>query len=118
MRMLGSAALRAVVARDPVRRLRHPSASPDRRLVVATAYAPPAGSDLAIDHPGAIVLFDAATGAVVRELTAGPGDRAPVFSPGGRSVAFERRGGLWRVPVAGGRPARIVRHGRQPAWGR
>jgi dipeptidyl aminopeptidase/acylaminoacyl peptidase len=70
------------------------------------------------DHPGAIVLFNAATGAVVRELTRGPRDSGPVFSPDGRSVASERSGGIWRVPVAGGRARRVVRSGRQPAWGR
>jgi len=107
-----------LLARDPARHLRHPSVSPDRRFVVAAAYAPPAGNDLAIDHAGAIVLFDAATGAVVRELTRGPGDGGPVFSPDGRSVAFERSGSIWRVPVAGGRATRIVRGARQPAWGR
>jgi hypothetical protein len=64
--------------------------SPSRRLVVATAYAPPGGDDLAIDHAGAIVVFDAASGAIVRQLTAGP---------------------------AGGRATRIVRGGRQPGLG-
>jgi hypothetical protein len=102
--------LGTLIARDPARHLRHPSVSPDRRFVVAAAYAPPAGTDLAIDHPGAIALFDARTGAVVREL--------PVFSPDGRFVAFERSGSIWRVPVAGGRATRIVRGARQPARGR
>jgi hypothetical protein len=107
-----------VIARDPARHLRHPSVSPDRRFVVATAYAPPGDDDLSIDHAGAIVLFNAATGAIVRELTRGPGDSGPAFSPDGRFVAFERSGGIWCVPVAGGRATRIVRRGRQPAWGR
>ena len=107
-----------VIARDPARHLRHPSVSPDGRFVVATAYAPPAGNDLAVDHPGAIVLFDARTGAVVRELTAGPGDSGPVFAPDGRFVAFERSGSIRRVAVGGGRATRIVPGARQPAWGR
>jgi dipeptidyl aminopeptidase/acylaminoacyl peptidase len=107
-----------VIARDPARHLRHPSVSANGRLVVATAYAPPGGDDLSIDHAGAIVVFDAATGAIRRQLTAGPNDRGPVFSPDGRSVAFERRGGIWRVAVAGGRATRVIRSGRQPAWGR
>jgi dipeptidyl aminopeptidase/acylaminoacyl peptidase len=63
-------------------------------------------------------VYDAATGAVVRELTRGPRDSGPAFSPDGRSVAFERSGGIWRVPVAGGRATRIVPRSRQPAWGR
>ena len=107
-----------LIARDPARHLRHPSVSPDRRFVVAAAYAPPPGDDLAIDHAGAIVVFDARTGALVRELTAGTGDSGPVFSPDGRFVAFERSGSIWRVPVAGGRATRIVRGARQPARGR
>jgi dipeptidyl aminopeptidase/acylaminoacyl peptidase len=110
--------LGTLIARDPARHLRHPSVSPDRRFVVAAAYAPPAGTDLAIDHPGAIALFDARTGAVVRELTAGRIDSGPVFSPDGRFVAFERSGSIWRVPVAGGRATRLVRGARQPARGR
>jgi Tol biopolymer transport system component len=107
-----------LIARDPAHDLRHPSASPDGRFVVATAYDPPADDDLAIDHPGAIVLFDTATGEPLRCLTPGPNDGGPTVSPDGRSVAFERRGGIWRVPVRGGRAVRVVRTGRQPAWGR
>jgi len=107
-----------VIARDPARNLRHPSVSANRRFVVATAYAPPGDDDLSIDHTGATVLFNAVTGAVVRELTRRPRDSGPVFSPDGRSVAFERNGGIWRVRVGGGGATRIVRSGRQPAWGR
>lgn len=107
-----------IIARDAERHLRHPSVSPNRRFVVAAAYAPPAGSDVSIDHAGAIVLFDTATAAAVRTLTAGPGDSGPTFSPDGRHVAFERGGAIWRVKVSGGRAVRVVRRGRQPAWGR
>jgi len=47
----------------------------------------------------------------------GPPAEVPPLRPD-QSVAFERRGGIWRVPVAGGRARRVVRSGRQPAWSR
>jgi hypothetical protein len=46
--------------------------------------------------------------------TLGPGS-APAFSPDAKRLAFVRRGWIWAVPVAGGRPARIAR-GSAPAY--
>ena len=107
------------VARDPrVRHLRHPSVSPQRDRVVATASVQPDEIDDAPDHPGAIVLFDARSGAWIRDLTKGPNDRDPEFSPDGSTVAFVRRGSLYTVPVSGGTARRVVARGVQPTWSR
>lgn len=106
------------VAFDPAgRHLRHPAASPDRRLVVASAYASDDDIDNAIDHPGSLVLFEVGTALPVRTLTPGPADGYASFSPDSRRVVFERGGAVYRIAVAGGRARRVVR-GRQPTWGR
>jgi Tol biopolymer transport system component len=108
-----------LVAFDERRHLRHPSISPNGRYLAATAYAPP-GEDMdnAIERPGAIALFDTRSGRLVRDLTTGPADSGPSFSPDGRFVAFERRGSIYAVPVTGGKPRLLIRRGSQPAWSR
>jgi hypothetical protein len=104
------------IAFDPAgRSLRKPAISPDRGLLVATAST--ADGSTAVDLAGALVLFDTATAAPVRELTTGPDDSYATFSPAGGIVAFTRGGAIWTVPVAGGRPKRLVASGVQPAWG-
>lgn len=106
------------LAFDPSgRHLRHPDVA--GRLLVATAYAFEEGTpDSAIQRPGAIALFDTATGAPIRDLTRGPADSSPVFAPDARRVAFERGGAVWTVPVAGGQARRVLRGAREPAWSR
>jgi dipeptidyl aminopeptidase/acylaminoacyl peptidase len=37
----------------------------------------------------------------IRQLTAGPGDSSPVFSPDGSYVAFSRKGQIYTVPTSG-----------------
>jgi len=69
-----------------------------------------------IERPGAIALYDVASAAPVRDLTAGPGDSYPSFAPNGKSVAFQRGGGVWTVRTSGGKPKRVLRGARQPAW--
>jgi WD40-like Beta Propeller Repeat len=106
------------LALDPAgRHLRHPSLAVGGRLLVATAYI--YGSpdiDDAIERPGAIALFDTASAAPVRDLTAGPGDLYPSFAPNGRTVAFERGGAVWTVRTSAGKPRRLLRRARQPTW--
>lgn len=105
------------VAFDPAgRHLRHPSVSPDRRLAVATAYETDDQIDNAVDGAGRIVLFGVGTALPIRELTAGPADRYPAFSPDGRSVIFERGGAVRVVRTRGGAARRLVR-GTEPTWG-
>lgn len=104
------------IAFDPAGRgLRKPAVSPDRRLVVATASRE--DTSTAVDVPGALVLFDAATASPIRELTPGPNDSYASFSPDGATVAFTRDGAVWTVPAAGGPATRLVADGAQPAWG-
>ncbi len=106
------------LALDPAgRHLRHPSLAPGGRLLVATAYTHGSpGIDDSIERPGAIALFDTATTAPVRDLTAGPGDLYASFAPNGKTVAFERGGAVWTVRTGGGKPERLVRGARQPTW--
>jgi hypothetical protein len=110
------------LAFDPAaRHLRHPSVSPNGRLLVATAYAhDPGDMDTAIERPGAIALFATATALPVRDLTAGAKDLYPSFAPTGGAVAFERAGSVWRVRAqgGGGNARRVLRKARQPTWSR
>ena len=106
------------LALDPAgRHLRHPSLARGGRLLVATAYT--YGSpdiDDSIERPGTIALFDTATAAPVRDLTAGPGDVYASFAPNGKTVVFERAGAVWTVRTGGGKPKRLLRGARQPTW--
>jgi WD40 repeat protein len=106
------------LALDPAgRHLRHPSPAPNGRLLVATAYTFASSEiDDSIERPGAIALYDATSAAPVRGLTAGPGDSYPSFAPDGRSVAFQRGGGVWTLHTSGGKPKRVLRGARQPTW--
>lgn len=91
--------------------------SPDGRLLAVVAGTLPEGQT-ARGPGGAIVLHDARTGRRVRQLTSGRSDSDPAFSPDGRSVAFDRDGGVWVVPISG-RGARLVARGVSltgPSW--
>jgi hypothetical protein len=78
-----------------------PAWSPDSRRIV---YA---------DETG-IHQLDVSTGS--RSLvTAEPGDADPVFSPNGRSVAFERAGSIWTI-AADGTGQRRLATGTAPSW--
>jgi hypothetical protein len=101
------------------RHLRHPSVSPNRRLVVATAYAHPDDEiDNAIERPGRIALFNALTARPVRDLTKDRRGLYPSFAPSGKRVAFERGGAVWTVATKGGTARRVLRKARQPTWSR
>lgn len=109
----------ANVADDPVRDLSDPAGSPDRRLVAATATAyPDDGSAHADRAAGAIAIYDAATGQLVRNLTRGGSDSHPAFSPDGRQLAFDRGNGIYVIGIDGppARPHRIAT-GTTPTWG-
>jgi hypothetical protein len=101
------------------RHLRHPSVSPNRRLVVATAYSHADDDiDSAIERPGRVALFNARTAEPVRDLTRSRRCRYPSFAPSGRRVAFERSGSVWTVSTRGGKARRALRRARQPTWSR
>ena len=76
---------------DPqARHLRHPHVSADGRRLVATAYRSDEQIDSTVEKPGQLLLFDVASALPVRELTPGPRDLYPSFSPDGKRVIFER----------------------------
>ena len=103
---------------DPqARHLRHPHVSPDGRRLVATAYRSDDQVDNTVETPGQLLLFDVASALPIRELTPGPSDLYPSFSPNGRSVIFERSGSVRTIGASGGRVKRVVK-GTQPTWGR
>ena len=103
---------------DPqARHLRHPHVSPDGRRLVATAYRSDDQVDNTVETPGQLLLFDVASALPIRELTPGPSDLYPSFSPNGRSVIFERSGSVRTIGASGGRAKRVVK-GTQPTWGR
>jgi WD40 repeat protein len=98
---------------DPAFDLHSPSVSPDGSLV-AVVQAPVGGGT-----EGDIALYDLATGALVRVLTTGGGAAAPVFSPDGRRIAFDRGEAIWVTSATGapGSERRIVARGRSVSWG-
>ena len=99
------------------RHLRHPHVSADGKRLVATAYRTDAQVDDSVEQAGQILLFDTAGALPVRELTGGPSDRYPSFSPSGGKVIYERTGSVRVIAAAGGSAKRLVK-GVQPTWGR
>ena len=103
------------IATDGPRTLSSPAASPDGRYLVAVAE--PWAPDFDQKFAGAIALFDPNTGARLRDLTSGPADAHPTFSPDGKQVAFRRGNDLYVVKTAGGRAKLLRRGGTEPTWG-
>jgi hypothetical protein len=101
------------LARDPANDLSAPAVSPDGRLLAAARS--PGGQH---GGAGAIVLYDVASGQLVRALTGGAADGLPSFSPDGRRIAFNRGGDIYTIAVDGapGSERRIVSGGLQPIW--
>lgn len=101
------------LAEDTSRDLLDPAVSPDASLLAVAACAQPkrAACNLA--------LYGMATGARLRDTTAGPDDTLPAWSPDGASLVFTRGGDLFVVAADGapGSERLLVRGGRQPTWG-
>ncbi len=98
------------VARDPTQDLFNQSFSPDGTLAAAVR-----SPDTTIGA-GPIVIYDAATGAPVRELVGGENTQ-PTWSPDGKRIAFERGGDLYVARATGApRERRVVKGGQQPTW--
>jgi tricorn protease len=93
------ATLASAQAGEPIQFARTPDFSPDGKVVV-------------FSYLGDLWLVDA-TGGVARHLTMHEKhDYNPVFSPDGKSIAFDsnRHGGydVYTIPVDGGRPTRLT----------
>ncbi len=98
------------VARDPTQDLFNPAFSPDGTLAAAVR------SPSTTIGAGAIVIYDATTGAPVRQLVGGENTQ-PTWSPDGKRIAFERGGDLYVARAAGApREHRILKGGAQPTW--
>ncbi len=99
-----------------------PAWSRDGRSIVFVGW-----TDAGLGH----VRVVAASGGAARNVTAQPGHYArPVFSPDGRTIAYERgqgggltsprwseAPGVYRVAAAGGVPVRIAKEGAEPQFG-
>lgn len=88
-----------------------PVFSPDGKLLVTSIYDYP---DFV--NPIGIFLFDATTGALIRQLTNVSGDDMPVFSPDGTEILFNRGSDIYEVPTAGGPATLFVSGGNDPTW--
>ncbi len=103
---LGTLLLQAAVhSQDtptPIRFPRHPSLSPDGRL-------------LAFSYQGDIWSVSSEGGRATRLTLHEAHDQLPSYSPDGRSIAFSsnREGSydVWIMPADGGRPRRLTSHG-------
>lgn len=103
------------VARSPDFELRDPEGSPNGRLLAVTAV-PASADDDDVVVSGRIALFNPATGALVRMITAGSDDSDPAFSPDGKTIAYERGRSIYVVRASGGRAKRLIRRGSRPSW--
>jgi dipeptidyl aminopeptidase/acylaminoacyl peptidase len=98
------------VARNPTQDLFNPAFSPDGRLVAVVE------SPSTTVGAGAIVIYDVATAAPVRELVAGENTQ-PTWSPNGKRIAFERGGDIYVAHATGApRMRRVLKGGEQPSW--
>ena len=98
------------VARDPTQDLFNPAFSPDGTLA-AVVKSP----DTEIGA-GAIVIYDVATAAPVRELVGGENTQ-PTWSPDGKRIAFERGGDIYVARATGApRERRVLKGGQQATW--
>ena len=112
----GTGCERYVVA-DAAHDVWDPAISPNGKLLAVTRAAPS-------QVTGAIMLYDYATGMLVRQLTNGTSDSAPVWSPGGSRLAFVRdtptgSSSIYTVSVSGraGSARQLVAKGCDVTWG-
>jgi len=96
--------------------LSDPGLSPSGRLLAVTRSVPG-------QTQGAIVLYDYATGKLVRVLTTGTTDSGAVWSPDGSRLAFVRGAAagsprIYTIAAKGGSARQLLVRGRAVTWGR
>ncbi|MCW3038251.1 MAG: tolB protein precursor, partial [Solirubrobacterales bacterium] len=92
----GLSGCHGIVLQDGTQNLADASTSPDGTRIAVTRST-------AIGQYGRIAIFDATSGALLNEVSAGP-DAFPAWSPDSRSVVFDRKdGGIW-IAAANGAP--------------
>jgi hypothetical protein len=108
----------ANVADGPMRDLYDATGSPDGSLIAVTAQPYPEGSPHPAPGGGAIALYSAATGALVRDITSGPGDSQPAWSPDASRIAFSRGGSIYVISLSGAPGSeKPLTAGDTPSWG-
>jgi hypothetical protein len=95
--------------------LTEPALSPNGKLLALTRAVPG-------HSEGAIALYDYSTGRLVRQLTRGPTDAGPAWSPDGSHLAFVRdpitcSPRIYTVAATGGKAHLLVTSGRAVTWG-
>jgi hypothetical protein len=101
------------VAYDPSRDINGAvETSPDGSLVAAVTSPPGASSG-----SSSIGLFNAATGALARDLVGGTSLNRPTFSPDGAQIAFQNGSGIDVVNLDGSGQRTLVPSGADPSWG-
>jgi DNA-binding winged helix-turn-helix (wHTH) protein/Tol biopolymer transport system component len=86
-----------------------PSFSPDGRFLAGACDDAGAGTL-------AICVHDIARG-VTSHVSSGPQDRFPVWSPDGREIAYNSKGGIFRIPADGsGTPTFVSNWGIPTSW--
>jgi PQQ-dependent catabolism-associated CXXCW motif protein len=101
------------LAEDPKHTLVSPAMSPDGSLLAVTSCAGDAPLGTC-----SIALYAEPSGSYLRDISTGPNDAAPVWSPDGRTVAFGRDQSIWVVDRDGsaGSERMLIPHGMQPTW--
>lgn len=102
------------VATEAPNNLEESAVSPDGSTL-AVISVPPGSPTLAGGH---LVLYDMASGALIRTLTSGTSDESPAWSPDGTHIVFARSGALFVIAAAGspGSEHQIVSGGDTPTW--
>lgn len=101
------------LASDPAWNLADPAVSPDGRTLAVSAKAN------ASDAGGHIALYDYASHAFLRNLTAGTQDTNIAWSPDGTRLVFQRGFALYTVGANGapGSEQQLVANAETPSWG-